>query len=167
MREIYAKHESFGLKSGDIVTVHLLNSVGMVSNLHYDIQEEVTCGSDALTFSVVENDKIAFESYYKITLPNTLTFTFTVQTSEQTVPHELKSLTTMGCFEELFKDEKLIDSFTEKLELFFTGENPHFTTKEQRLFELYAFYADEVISDGVATVDVATKMDTYLSSVGE
>lgn len=167
MREVYAKCENLGLNDGDVVTVHLLNSVGAVSNLIYAIPTEFICENDSLTLTLLENEKIPFESYYKITLPTTLSFTFSVPVLPENTPHELSSFINIGCFNEFFRDGKLVDSFVEKLELFFTGENPHFTNKERRLVAVYVFYADKVIGNNVATVDVAMAVDAFLASMGE
>lgn len=166
MREVYAKLGQFGLNAGDSVKIHLLNSVGDVCNMVYSINETVVCGDDSLRVSLLENERIPFESHYQITLPNTLSFTFHLPISSDNLLHDLMSLVRMGCYEEFFIDGKLIPSFIEKLELFFTGENPHFTNKEQSLLNMYIFYADEVIDDGVATVDVALSMDDCLASIG-
>jgi len=163
VRQVYAKLESLGLSAGEIVTIHLCNSVGVPSNSIFSLDENITCGDSSLQIELLENEKIQFESYYELTLLNGLAFTFRVPVSENTKPHELTSLMKMGCYEGIVKNGVLDSRFKEKLNLFFTGEIPRFSSVEQSLADMYIFYADEVYEDGVATIDVVRKMDEYLA----
>lgn len=169
MRKIYVDMENIGLSNGDVVTIELLNSVGLACTTEsfFSLNAQYTISDSVLEVELLENDKIKTDTHYKITLPNESCFTFVLPSSSEddNPPHELTSLIKMGCFQNIVKDDVLNTEFVEKLNLYFTGENPHFTHSEQSLVDMYIFYADKVFEDGLSTIDITELMDEHMARI--
>ncbi len=163
MRTVYAKLDSLGLSAGDEVTIHLCNSVGISVNALFSLPSIVVCDDSLFRVSLLENKKIQFESYYKLTLPSELHFTFRVPVSFENRPHELTSLMKMGCHSQTVTQEGLHPDFIEKLDFYFIGKESHFTNAQQDLVDMYIFYANSVVDDDIGTIDIVQKMDEYLA----
>ena len=172
MRSVTTTIAKLGLNIGDTITVQLINSVGKacMTTDGYIYDETIELDSDTLTLLLRENDTILGKSLYKITLPNDFSFSFTVPTATDTdnKPLDLIGILKVGCFENIitiYGDTTVLASgFIEKLDLYFTGENPHFTPTEKSLVDLYVYYADEVI-DTDSTIDVVEMMDKHLATL--
>lgn len=173
MRTVSANISKLGLNINDTIKVQLLNSIGKpcLSNDGYFYHKDIVITSDTLKLTLKENDTISSKSFYKITTNNGVEFSFELLSSafDTNPTHDLISLLKIGCFENIVylkNNEKLLNStFLKKLELYFTGENPHFTNTEKALVDLYEYYADEVIETD-STIDIIQMMDEYLGTLG-
>ncbi len=173
MRIVTTSISKLGLKIDDVIKVQLLNSIGKphMTLDGYSLNEDITIDSDTLELSLKENDSIDAISFYKITTPSEFTFTFEVPISIITdnPKHDLISLLNIGCFDGIIdiknKTKILNINFLEKLEHFFTGENPHFTKNEESLIKLYEYYANEIIGTE-STIDIVQMMDEHLATLG-
>jgi len=168
MRNITLVIEKLGLTVGDEIGIKLVNSVGsiLLSNSGYMLDKKIILSSETFEIEVLENEHIDSLSSYQITLPNTLSFTFKVPVSHSNTPHDILSLLRLGCIKGIIdtKYKTLDDDFIKKLEIYFTGENPYFTNTQREIFELYTYYANEVI-DTTSTIDVMQIMDEYLTTI--
>lgn len=169
MRKVVLTISKLGLAIGDIVNIKLVDSVGRVyvSPFGYQKDENITIASSVLEIDLLENDLIPNITSYKITLPNALNFTFRVTSSTGTLEsHDLISLFNIGCVHGVIDtfSHTLDADFVEKLNHYFTGENPHFTAAQKDIVALYEYYANEII-DTTITIDVIEMMDTYLSTL--
>jgi hypothetical protein len=173
VRTVSANISKLGLNIGDTIKVQLLNSIGKpaLSSDGYFYDKDISIDSDILSLTLKENDTIHTKTFYKITTQAGFEFSFEILTSllEDNPTHDLISLLYIGCFENIVyikNNEKLLsDSFLQKLESYFTGENPHFTNAEKSLIDLYEYYADEVIGTDT-TIDIIQMMDEYLATLG-
>ena len=173
MRIVNANISKLGLKIDDTIKVQLLNTIGKphMTLDGYSLDEDIVIANDTLELSLMENDNIDSISFYKITIPSGFEFTFTVPISptSDNPKHDLISLLSIGCFDEIIDIEnqsKLLNpNFLEKLNLYFTGENPYFTDNEKSLIELYEYYADN-IKGTESTIDIVQMMDEYLATIG-
>jgi hypothetical protein len=169
MRKVVLNIAKLGLVAGNVIKIQLVNSVGAVtiSPMGYSFDSSFTLSSALFEVDLLENEAIPTLSSYKITLPNTLSFTFNVPFSyNYTEPHDLVSLLNIGCVHGLIdQDTKTLDEdFVSKINLYFTGENPHFSEVQKNIMKLYEYYANEVI-DTTYTIDVIELMDAYLSTL--
>ena len=170
MRTVSLEIVSLGLKVGDTILLELVDSVGntLVSTSGYALKVSIELSTDTFTYDLLETQNINQLSYYKLTLPNTLSFNFTIPNASDDA-HDLLSLLSIGCFDGIIKEDgnrtRLDSRFLEKLNLYFTGENPHFNNTEQDLVNLYEYYADE-IKETINTIDIMRLMDEYLATIG-
>lgn len=170
MRNISLDISKLGLVVGNVIDLQLINSVGnvMSSNAGYALDESITLDSDIFIYALQESDSINHISFYRLTLPNLLSFTFTLPSSTTDKPHDLFSLLSIGCFKgiiEIYREtSKLQDKFIEKLEIYFSGKNPHFSSAESDLVELYEYYGNEIIKTQ-NTIDIVRSMDEYLATI--
>jgi len=166
MRKVVLNIAKLGLVIGDVISIQLINSIGNItmSPMGY-FNKSFTLSEQIFEVDLLENEAIPTLSSYKITLPNTLSFTFYVPPPYST-PHDLVSLLTIGCINGIInKETKTLDEdFVKKINLYFTGENPHFSAVQKDVMKLYEYYANEVI-DTTYTIDVLQMMDTYLSTL--
>jgi len=171
MRRVSLAITKLGLSVDDVVKLQLVDTIGnlMVSSTGYSLDESITLTTDTFEYNLLESEDINQISYYKLTLPNLLEFNFTLPYSFENATHDLLSLLSIGCFAGIVSrdgnDTRLDDEFLEKLNLYFTGENPHFNNTERDLVKLYEYYADEV-KDTANTIDVMQMMDEYLATLG-
>lgn len=171
MRTVTLDISKFGLIVGDTIKLQLINSVGGIcaSKSGYTLDATIVLDSTTFEIELLESEYIDMISFYQITLPNTLKFNFTVPSSFENTPHDLLSLLQLACYKGIIniEENKLEESFVEKLDLFFTGENPHFTNTQKDVVNLYIYYADKVI-DTTSTIDIMQMMDEYLATlIGE
>ncbi len=168
MRKVQLTASKLGLIVGDSLSVRLVDTVGnkLVSPMGYLFDETITVSSNVVELELMENDLIPGISNYKLTLPSGLNFNFKVPVSDTTVPHELTSLLSIGCVYGVIDIDggRLDERFVQKLDLFFSGENPHFSDAQKDVVRLYTYYADSVYG-GTSTIDVMRMMDEYLASI--
>lgn len=169
MRKVALKLESLGIAIGDTITVKLVDSVGKdtMSTFGYSCNKVIITANPNEEIELLENEFIPHITNYKLILKSGLEFTFNVPCSAENLhPHDLISLLNIGCVYGIIdsNDRKLDDGFIEKLNLYFTGENPHFTEAQSDVVRLYEYYADNVIHTPY-TIDVIWMMDSYLSSL--
>ncbi|MEA2017786.1 MAG: hypothetical protein U9N59_05000 [Campylobacterota bacterium] len=172
MRLIKTTINKLGLKIGDTVTLQLINSVGdiFMTSSGYSLDKKINIISDTLEFSIMETDKIDTISTYKLTLPSSNYFVFTIMSSTSTNPHELTSLFKIGCYDGVLNISNskvtLLDTFAEKLNLYFLQKINNFTQTEMDIVNLYIYYADEIMQSNM-TIDVSQMMDSYLFNLKE
>jgi len=170
LREVVLDITKFGLKVTDVISIKLIDSIGKEHTTAdgYSFSKKIVLDSNILTVELRENSTISSLTNYKLTLPSNISFVFKVPYLLEKVPHELSSLFMLSCYKEVFRGINntsfLADSFLEKLELYFTGENPNFTSTEHDLVKLYEMYADEVVGT-TNTIDIAQKIDEYLATI--
>ena len=168
MRRVTLVIKKLGLVVGDTIDIKLINSVGglLLSNSGYMLDKEVTLSSELFYFYFLENEHIDSLSSYQITLPSSLIFTFKVPVSNTNIPHDILSLLRLGCTKGIIDTtSKTLDiDFVKKLDIYFTGGNPYFTSTQRDVVALYDYYADEVI-DTNSTIDVMQMMDEYLATI--
>ena len=171
MRMVSLQIAKLGLSVGDVIKIQLVDSVGniMVSSTGYALDAEITLDDEIFLYNLQDNDAVNRLSHYRLTLPNLLTFTFTVPYSYENTNHDLLSLLNIGCFHGIIikigNTIELDKIFLEKLDLYFTGENPHFSPAQKDLVTLYEYYADEVL-ETTTTIDIMQLMDNYLATLG-
>jgi len=159
MRKVVLNISKLGLVIGNIVNIKLIDSVGniYVSPSGYAKDLNITLSADLLEIDLLENELIPYLTNYKITLPNALHFNFKVPLSHKALveSHDLLSLLSLGCVYGIIDQgsNSLDAGFIEKLNLYFTGENPHFSATQKDVVRLYEYYADEVIATNY-TIDV-------------
>jgi hypothetical protein len=172
MRKVILNISKLGLIAGNSIDIKLVNSVGtpMMTRMGYSFNASFTLNAPLFEVDLLENEAIDSISMYKITLPSAISFTFEVPLSyDYDLPHDLISLLNIGCFYEIInQDTKTLDSdFIKKLNLYFTGKNPHFTAVQKDIVNLYEYYANEILSVPY-TIDVMRMMDEHLSTlIGE
>ena len=170
MRRVSLDISKLGLIVGDVIKLQLTDSVGklMTSTVGFSLDVSITLDNNIFTYDLLESNNVNRISYYKLTLPNLLTFNFTLPSCIDGKPHDLLSLLSIGCFRDIIQIDgnavKLDCKFIEKLNLYFTGENPHFNSTEYDLVKLYEYYAENVI-DSISTIDIIKLMDIYLSTI--
>ena len=168
MREVTLNIAKLGLNVGDIIRLQLINSVGgaCMSSSGYFLDLSATIQSTIFTIELLENEFVNMLSSYKFTLPNGISFNFSVPFSLQNTPHDMLSLLQLGCYEGIIDKAKnsLDENFVQKLDLYFSGENPYFTKTELDVVRLYEYYADEVI-DTTSTIDIMQMIDEYLATI--
>jgi len=169
MRKVSFNITKLGLVIGNTINVKLIDSVGKptMSTFGYVCDQNITLSSTTQEIELLENEYMAHQTRYKITLPNSLNFTFVVPVSnDTTAPHDLLSLLNIGCIYGIIdvRERRLADDFVEKLELYFTGENPHFSESQKAVVQLYEYFADDVFGTP-ATIDIMQMMDEYLATL--
>lgn len=169
MRKVALPIAKLNITVGDKITIKLVDSVGKdtVSAYGYTYNKEITVANTIEEIELLENDLIPHITNYKLILASGLEFTFTVPYSTKNpTPHNLISLLNIGCVYGIIDvyERRLADQFVEKLNLYFTGENPHFTPSQKDVVVLYEYYANEVIDTPYA-IDVIQMMDEYLSTL--
>lgn len=168
MREVTLDIAKLGLIVGDAIKLQLVNSVGNVcmASSGYFLDTAITLSSTIFTIELLENEFVNMRSSYKLTLSNGISFNFNVPYSAQNSPHDLLSLLQLGCYEGIIDKAKnsLDENFVQKLDLYFSGENPHFSKTELDVVRLYEYYANEVI-DTTSTIDIMQMMDEYLATI--
>lgn len=169
MRKVALAIAKLGINVGNKITIKLVDSVGKntTSTFGYTCNQEITVANAIEEIELLENEFIPHLTNYKIILQSGLEFTFTVPYStENPTPHDLISLLSIGCVYGIIdtNERRLDDKFVEKINLYFTGENPHFTDAQKDVMNLYEYYANEVI-DTTYTIDVIQMMDEYLSTL--
>jgi|LGOV01.1.fsa_nt_gb hypothetical protein len=167
MRKVSLDISKLGLIVNDVIKLQLINTVGglLISTSGYFLDKDITLASATFEYDLLQSEDINQISTYKLTLPNALEFTFNLPSDDENQTHDLLSLLRIGCYTGIVKDGELDSKFIEKLNLYFTGENPHFSTTEKDLVNLYEYYADEII-DTTSTIDIVRKMDKYLATIG-
>lgn len=168
MREVTLTIAKLGLNVGDVIKLQLIDSVGNVcmANTGYKLDETITLSTPTLNTELLENSYISMLSFYRITLPNGLKFKFSVPFNFEGVPHDMLSLLQLGCYKGIIDqiNGTLTKDFVAKLDLYFTGENPHFTKVELDIVRLYEYYADDVYGT-TSTIDIMQMMDEYLATI--
>ena len=170
MRIVTAEISKLGLKTGDEINLELVDIVGkpFMTQEGYSLSEDIVISSESIEISLLENDKIKSETSYKLTIPNGFTFNFFIKTNLENKNIDLIGQLKVGCYEEIIeiKYDKVVlsEKFIKKLDIYFAGENPHFTQTEESLFNLYSYYADNV-HQTPNTIDVVKVLDTYLSTL--
>ncbi|MBE0498588.1 MAG: hypothetical protein IBX43_05025 [Campylobacterales bacterium] len=169
MRKVTLNIASLSLVAGDTITLKLINSVGSpcYSRSGYTIDQSFVLAADVFEVELKETDLVGIVSSYQLTLPSGLKFNFTVPPSLENIPHELLSLTRLACYADIInQNTKQLDSeFIKQLDLYFTGENPRFSSVQRDLVELYEYYADTVHATP-STIDIMQMMDEYLATLG-
>ncbi|MCX6076015.1 MAG: hypothetical protein NTW78_03920 [Campylobacterales bacterium] len=169
MRTVTLNIAKFGLVIGNTIKLQLINSVGglLLSNSGYMLDSTTILDSKIFEIPLLENEHIDTLSNYKLTLPNNLNFLFKVPSSFENISHDMLSLMRIGCTKNIIDiDTKTLDSsFVEKLDIYFSGENPYFTKAQKDVVELYSYYADEILNTQ-STIDIMQMMDMYLSKKG-
>lgn len=173
MRKVTVDIAKLGLSLEDEIKVELVNIVGetFATSDGYSYSETITLDSQILTLDLRENDTFHDTTSYKITTPKKFSFSFVLSSSlyPENKPCDLIGLLRIGCFEGIIdiKGDKAVlnNSFLVKLDLYFTGENPHFTNTEKALVDLYEYYADNLHGTDT-TIDVVQMMDQYLATIG-
>ncbi|MDT8337590.1 MAG: hypothetical protein RQ763_00180 [Sulfurimonas sp.] len=168
MREVTLDIAKLGLIVTDTLQIQLVNSVGNVcmSSSGYKLDTAIVLSSTTLSIELLENSYINMLTFYRITLPSGIKFKFSVPFGLEGIPHDMLSLLQLGCYEEIIdKDNNTLSSaFVTKLDLYFAGENPHFTKTELDIVRLYEYYANEII-DTTSTIDIMQMMDEYLATI--
>lgn len=169
MRTVTLNISKLGLVITNTINLQLVDSVGniYVSPSGYALDEDIVLDNAVFSKELPISSEMLIISYYKLTLPNSLYFNFQVpSTSLYDAPHDLLSLLSIGCVDGIIdKHEKKLEAdFVEKLELYFTGENPHFSAVQKDVVNLFEYYADE-IKDGDSTIDIMQMMDEYLATI--
>lgn len=168
MRKVALTIAKLNINVGNKIIIKLVDSVGKetVSTFGYSCDKEITVDNTIEEIELLENEFIPHITNYKLILDSGLEFTFRVPYSIDATPHDLISLLNIGCVYGIIDvyERKLDDQFIEKLNLYFTGENPHFTPPQKDVVALYEYYANEVI-DTTYTIDVIQMMDEYLSTL--
>lgn len=168
MRKISLDASLLNLNSGDVINVELVDSVGnqCYAKNGFTIKEDFTISDSILELELLENIYVGKISSYKLTLATSLTFYFSVPYRVEEISHDFISLLQISCVKGIINQEskELDDDFVKKLNLYFTGKNPHFSATQKEVVMMYEYYADKV-KDTPATVDVMEMMDSYLSSL--
>lgn len=168
MRKVALAIAELNVNVGDKITIKLVDSVGKdaVSNFGHTYNKEITVANAIEEIELLENEFIPLLTNYKLILASGLEFTFRVPYSVDVTPHDLISLLNIGCVYGIIDvyERRLDDQFVEKLNLYFAGENPHFTPSQKDVVALYEYYANEVINT-TYTIDVIQMMDEYLSTL--
>lgn len=168
MRKISLNIQKLGLVVGNTVDIKLVDSVGKLttSPSGYMFDKTLTLASDTLEVELLENENIPHKTHYNLKLSSGLSFNFILPTSSNQKPHELTSLFGIACNEWLIdkNTNKLNDEFIQKLDIYFSGENPHLGAAQKDLVRLYEQYADEVIETS-ATIDIVRMVDEYLATL--
>lgn len=168
MREVTLDIAKLGLIVGDVLKIQLIDSVGnaCMASTGYKLDTTLTLSTTTLTTELLENSYINMLSFYRITLPSGLKFKFSVPFSLEGTPHDMLSLLQLGCYEGIIDKANgtLTENFVEKLNLYFSGENPHFTKTELDIVRLYEYYANEIYGTP-STIDIMQMMDEYLATI--
>lgn len=164
MRAVTLTIAKLGLSIGNTINIKLVNVVGKELST-----QDFVLSTATFSTSFSENDTMAFQTYYKLTIPNGLSFNFSIPTLSSNEAHDLYSLLKISYYKGIIKiyDDDSIEldtRFITKLNLYFTGKNPHFTLVEQNIIYLYKYYADEVL-DTISTIDIMMKIDEYLAKI--
>jgi len=169
LRDVTLDISLLGLNVGDEITLTLVDSMGnQYTGNGYTLNENITLDSQLFTKTLLENEAFKARTHYKLTLVSGIYYNFELHLSNSsTNPHDLYSLLTFGCVDSIINKDtkKLDDEFVKKLDIYFSGEYPHFNTQQQDLVTLYEYYANSVINTDY-TIDVIRLMDAYLSTIG-
>jgi len=168
MRKISLSISELGLSIGDEITIQLIDSVGCVLKSAFIENKTYAITNDVFETELLENDKIKVLSSYEITLPSSLSFYFKIPTNNENTPHELTSLLSLACYENIIdkKHNKLYDDFVVKLDKYFSHEYVRLNTTELSVIKLYEYYANNILH-GANTIDIMKLMDEYLSTIGK
>lgn len=169
MRKVTLSIANLHLNVGDTIKITLINSIGnnCIANNGFAMDSSFILDSDIFEVELLENEKVGQISSYELILPSTLKLVFMVPYNRyQNTPHELLSLCRLGCIKGIIDttNKKLDSDFIRKLDDHFLGKNSHFTPTQKAIFELYVYYADNVI-DSLSTIDVMQLMDEYLATI--
>lgn len=172
MRSVVLDIAKLGLVVGDEIGIELVNSLGQshTTDDGYSFSLSVVLDSTTFTVELLENSLILSDTHYKLTLPSSIYFNFKLDENIDNTPHDLYSLLQIGCVKSVVYTHRdpleLNAEFVEKLNLYFTGENPHFSIPQQDIVDLYEYYAD-VVKDSTSTIDIIRKIDELLAQLGE
>lgn len=174
MRKLKINIRQIGLNLNDEINIQLLNRVGELAFVSYknsfvSFNETYIVNNDILEIDLYENDLIKEDTYYQIKIKSNI-FTFRVKSSETNLSCEFSSLVKLGGLDSLgfIENEELIfeDDFIKRLEVeFLNKEEENFTANQERVFELYVYYADFVLDKDSATIDICRKLDNYLGGL--
>jgi len=168
MRRVSLRISELGLVIGDEIKIQLVDSVGGVSRSPFTVDTKHILDSEIFEIELLENENIISLSHYKITLPSFVSFYFKVPTNIEDIPHELTSLLTLACYENIIDKEhnRIYDDFLSKIDKYFLGEYVRLSTIEIEVIKLYEYYAENV-TNSTNTIDIMELMDTYLSTIGK
>jgi len=168
MRTVTMDITKLGLTIGDTITIRLVNIMGgmLVDTSGYLLDSTITTTTTTFSIELLENEFIETDSIYKIILPSSLSFTFKVPFSQENIPHDMLALMRLGCTENIINEEtrNLESGFVEKLDIYFAGNHPRFSKKQEDVVALYMYYADAIL-DTSSTIDIMKMMDEYLSTI--
>jgi len=170
MRVVMFDISKFGLNVDDEIEINLIDSVGnlLTTSSGYSLNKKIILTEELQKIELQESEYIDVLHFYKIKLPNESSFIFNVPFNSEKKPHDLISLFKLACYKGIINQEEksLSRKFTNKLDIYFTGKNPHFTNPESEVVRLYEYYADE-IKETTSTIDIMKMMDEYLSTLGK
>ena len=170
MRDIALDISLIGLNVGDALTLTLVDSMGNQythASDGYTIKETITLDTPLFTKTLLENEALDALTHYKITLESGIYYNFELHLSDSsTKPHDLYPLLSFGCIASILNKytQKLEPDFLQKLDIYFSGGEPHFNVRQQDVVTLYEYYADNVL-DTNYTIDIIRVMDEYLSTL--
>jgi hypothetical protein len=168
MRKVTLDISLLHLNVGDTVHISLVNSVGnkCVASNGFAIDTDFILDSPLFEIELLENENVGKISSYELSLASSLKLVFTVPARIDNTPHELLSLSRLGCAKGIIDKytKKLSDDFVTKLDRYFIGEKPNFTPTQKAVVELYVYYADNVI-ETLSTIDIMQLMDEYLATI--
>ena len=167
MRDIALDISLLGLNVGDTITITLVDSMGNKYSDANAIDETIILDSTLFTKALLENEAFKALTHYKITLESGIYYNFELHLSDSsTKPHDLYPLLSFGCIASILNKytQKLEPDFLQKLDIYFSGGEPHFYVRQQDVVTLYEYYADNVL-DTNYTIDIIRVMDEYLSTL--
>lgn len=167
MRKIIQTIPAYGLIDGSEVRVALVDITGKpcVTSAGYSFDSTITVANGKLEFDILENDLIDRETKYKVFYPY-VTQAFSIKHFVSNVPHDLSALFFCAC------DESVVDvksgfvnpDFISALDEMLSGGEA-LDNADQKVFELFAYYADNVYTNATVTVDSMAILDAYLSTI--
>jgi len=172
LRDVALDISLIGLNVGDGVTLTLVDSMGNQytrSSDGYTINETITLDSPLFTKELLENEALEALTHYKLTLESGIYYNFELHLSDSSKePHDLYPLLSFGCIASILNKytQKLENDFVKKLDIYFSGGEPHFNVRQQDVVTLYEYYANSVI-DTNYTIDIIRIIDEYLSTLQE
>jgi len=170
MRDVTLDISLIGLNVGDVVQLQLVDSIGNLyvrSSDGYGVDESITISSVTFEKTLLENEALEALTHYKLTLASGIYYNFELHLSTtSTAAHDLYPLLKFGCIASILNKytSKLSNDFVKKLDVYFSGANPHFSVQQQDVVTLYEYYADNIINT-TATIDIIRVMDAYLSTL--
>lgn len=166
MRKIIQTIPAYGLTNGSTVRVALVDITGKpcFTSKGYSFDSTITVANSKLEFEILENDLIDRDTKYKVFYPS-ITQAFSIKHIDETIPHELGALFFCAC------DESVVDvksgfvnpDFIAALDEMLSG-GEELGDADQKVFELFAYYADHVLGDDGMTADSMALLDSAIGN---
>ncbi len=170
MRTVQTAISNLGLVQSNVIKLKLLDLIGREFSFVEDgklikYNQDITIDSDILELELWENENSKSKTFYQLTI-NNINYNFTVPKGDGV--HDLMALFQLGNNDEvsyILRDVLYFEEdFIEKIKLFFNKKEPNFTENQQRAFNQFVYYADEVYGSN-RKFDFIEKLDQYLGSL--